>query len=140
MNVLESLKTNKSSTDQNVPKCNLDEQTSNVIPELPEKLLCSWDSCNYKTDNPELFYRHIKNEHVVTYSTDLINQKCKWSECEQILANKNRLVEHIRHHSQEKLVACPNCGALFSSFTKFIDHCRRSSEIRSKKNIYFFFE
>lgn len=110
-------------------KCNLDDQTRNAIPLLPYKFECSYDSCQYKTDNPELFYRHIRNQHVSVYPSKLKNAKCKWSNCEQIITNRNRFVEHLRHHSQEKLVACPNCGALFASFTKFIDHCNRSGEI-----------
>ena len=116
-------------TINNTPKCQLDEQTRNVIPELPFKFECSWSSCNYKADNPELFYRHIRSAHVEPYSSKLLNEKCMWSDCKANLANKNRLVEHMRHHTQEKVVACPVCGALFSSITKFIDHCSRTSDI-----------
>lgn len=131
--VLNSLhdKQKESKEPQNAPKCNLDEQTRNIIPELPYKFECSWDLCGWTTDNPELFYRHIKQNHVDNFVIKDNNSKCMWSQCEQKLANRNRLGEHIRHHSQEKLVACPNCGALFASFTKFIDHCSRSSEIGS---------
>ncbi|CAF0708023.1 unnamed protein product [Brachionus calyciflorus] len=133
LNVLENLheRQKESKEPQNIPKCNLDDQTRNVIPELPYKFECSWDHCDYTTDNPELFYRHIKNSHVDKFVVKDQNSKCLWSECEQKIPNKNRLVEHIRHHSQEKLVACPDCGALFASFTKFIDHCSRSSKIEN---------
>jgi hypothetical protein len=86
-----------------IPKCNLDDQTRNSIPILPYKFECSYDKCQYKTDNPEYFYRHIRNEHVLSYPSKLVNEKCKWSQCEQIIANKNRFIEHLRHHSQEKL-------------------------------------
>ena len=132
-NVLENLheKQKESKEPQNIPKCNLDDQTRNVIPELPYKFECSWNYCDYTTDNPELFYRHIKQSHVDKFVDKDADSKCLWSQCEQKIANKNRLVEHMRHHSQEKLVACPNCGSLFASFTKFIDHCSRSSEIGS---------
>lgn len=102
---------------QRVPKCTLDEQTRNLIPELPFKFECSWSNCEYSADNPELFYRHIRI-HVDEYPTKLKDSKCQWNDCEQIIKDKNRFVEHIRHHSQEKLVSCPVCGALFSSFTK----------------------
>jgi uncharacterized C2H2 Zn-finger protein len=112
-----------------VVKCTLDEQTRNTIPELPFKFKCSWSNCLYNANNPEVFYKHIHDEHIVKMKTKdfTTNPKCFWGECEQRLANKNRLSEHIRHHSQEKLVACPNCGALFASVTKFIDHCTRTS-------------
>lgn len=102
---------------QQKPKCNLDEQTRNLIPELPFKFECSWAKCDYSADNPELFYRHIRM-HVEQYPKKMFNAKCQWNDCEQIIKDKNRLVEHMRHHSQEKLVSCPVCGALFSSFTK----------------------
>lgn len=69
--------------------------------------------------------------HVDQYPKKLKNAKCEWSECEQIIMNKSRLGEHIRHHSQEKLCSCPVCGALFSSFTRFIDHCSRTSDTGS---------
>ena len=119
-------------------RCNLDEQTRNVIPELPFKFECSWVhfyKCSFCTNNPEIFYRHIRDDHLVhVKASDFASMatKCAWSECEQMLGNKNRLTEHIRHHSQEKVAACPNCGALFASFTKLIDHCNRSSEFKSK--------
>lgn len=125
----------QSLTSNTLVKCNLDEQTRNSIPELPFEFACSWNACEYDTNNPEAFYKHIRECHVDKMSAAEIktsNMKCMWSECEQRIANKDRLVEHMRHHSQEKLAACPNCGALFASFTKFIDHCSRSSEAKSK--------
>ena len=127
-----------SSMQQTSIKCNLDEQTRNSIPELPFEFACSWNACEYQTNNPEAFYKHIRETHVDQMSAAEIkmsNMKCMWSECEQRIANKDRLVEHMRHHSQEKLAACPNCGALFASFTKFIDHCSRSSDAKSWKNL-----
>ena len=102
---------------QKIPRCNLDEQTRNLIPELPFKFECSWSNCDYSADNPELFYRHIR-VHVTEYSSKLKDAKCKWNDCEQIIKDKNRMVEHMRHHSQEKLVSCPVCGALFATITK----------------------
>lgn len=130
-NVLNTLKKNQeaesSQKHQPVPMCNLDELTRNIIPELPLAFECAWSSCNHSTDNPELFYRHIK-EHVTNYPTKLRDSQCKWNECEQIIKSKSRLIEHMRHHSQEKVVSCPVCGALFSSITRFIDHCSRSTE------------
>lgn len=127
--VLDSLHQNQKTSQKT--ECNLDHQTRNDIPELPFKFECSWNYCDFTTDNPELFYQHIKKNHIEKFETKSSESKCLWSQCEQKIMNKNRLVEHLRHHSQEKLVACPNCGALFASFTKFIDHCGRSSNIGS---------
>lgn len=138
-----------------IQECSLDKQSRNLIPELPYKFECSWHRCEYNTDNPELFYRHIK-EHInevkenakcaanksktrkktgidkpskVTNENSKMN--CLWNDCKQVISNANRLAEHMRHHSQEKLVACYVCGSLFASFTKYIDHCSRSNATTS---------
>jgi len=39
-----------------------------------------------------------------------------------------RLVDHIKSHTQEKSCACPNCGIMFSTYTKLKDHCRQSNK------------
>lgn len=126
LNVLKNRENNQNSN-QPVPKCNLDEKNRNIIPELPFKFECAWAACKHSTDNPELFYRHIK-EHVNAYPAKLTDAKCEWFECKQIITNKSRFMEHIRHHSQEKIVSCPVCGALFASITRFLDHCSRSTD------------
>uniref|UniRef100_A0A8C7S946 Zgc:112083 n=1 Tax=Oncorhynchus mykiss TaxID=8022 RepID=A0A8C7S946_ONCMY len=41
---------------------------------------------------------------------------------------KYRLREHVRSHTQERLVACLTCGCMFSSNTKFLDHIQRQAE------------
>ena len=40
----------------------------------------------------------------------------------------SRIREHIRRHTQEKTIACPRCGSLFSCGVKFIEHCQLSTE------------
>lgn len=39
-----------------------------------------------------------------------------------------RIREHIRRHTQEKTIACPTCGSLFSCGVKFIEHCQLSAD------------
>ena len=123
-----------------IQECCLDSQSRNLIPELPYKFECSWDKCEYNTDNPEFFYRHIK-EHVVEIKENFKTKKnkekfsfkCLWNDCTNMISNQNRLIEHMRHHSQEKQVACHVCGVLFSTFTKYIDHCGRSNSNKTSE-------
>jgi hypothetical protein len=140
LNILENLRNNPNKRSHTLngimPKCNLDEHSQNCIPELPYKFECSWFMCTYSTDNPELFYRHIKSVHVDNFLSKRENKKCMWKECQKMLTSKSRLVEHIRHHSQEKIVACPTCGALFASYSKLIDHCTRSMDITGMVWLY----
>jgi hypothetical protein len=45
--------------------------------------------------------------------------------CKSVFQSVYKLAEHIRRHTQEKLVGCPTCGGLFASKVKFVDHCKR---------------
>ncbi len=45
--------------------------------------------------------------------------------CASLFPNATKLKEHMRSHTQEKMLACPTCGGLFSNRTRFVDHCRR---------------
>lgn len=98
---------------------------------MPLNFQCAWEKCEYTTDNIELFYRHIRQTHVDVYADKFPAEgiTCPWSNCEMFINSKFRLGDHIRSHSVEKLVACPNCGTLFSAFSKFIAHCNRSCKI-----------
>lgn len=58
--------------------------------------------------------------------------------CENVFGNKYKLKEHVRVHTQEKLIACPDCGGMFANQTKLLDHlsrqnpeaCKLSSSLR----------
>lgn len=43
-----------------------------------------------------------------------------------------KLREHLRSHTQEKVVACPTCGGMFANNTKFLDHIRRQTSLDRK--------
>lgn len=45
----------------------------------------------------------------------------------------------MRSHTQERLVACPTCGSMFASNTKFFDHLHRQADPVGKKFLHFFF-
>ena len=46
-------------------------------------------------------------------------------DCSIQCSTRWKLRDHVRTHTQEKLIACPQCGALFSNNTKFQDHLNR---------------
>lgn len=54
--------------------------------------------------------------------------------CDAYFKIRYRLREHMRSHTQERLVACPTCGSMFSSNTKLFDHLHRQAEPVGKKN------
>ncbi|XP_014674356.1 PREDICTED: histone H4 transcription factor-like isoform X2 [Priapulus caudatus] len=101
----------------------------NMIPELPDSLQCGWIECEGVYENPEIFYRHVNN-HVEVYpqgNNPKVPVTCHWEGCACVVKSKHRLRDHLRSHTQEKLTACPSCGALFSSPTRFIDHLKRQA-------------
>lgn len=54
--------------------------------------------------------------------------------CDAFFKIKYRLREHMRSHTQERLVACPTCGSMFSSNTKLFDHLHRQAEPVGEKD------
>lgn len=52
-----------------------------------------------------------------------------FSDCEATFKGRFKLREHLRSHTQEKIVACPTCGGMFANNTKFFDHIRRQTTI-----------
>ena len=52
---------------------------------------------------------------------------CKWKDCTSKVSTVSKLKEHLRVHSQERAVACPVCGGLFTNRSKFYDHCKRQA-------------
>lgn len=114
--------------------CMLDNQSRNLIPELPERLQCGWNMCESIIDNPEIFYRHVDNhaENFPEGNNLAGGARCEWEGCVTVAKNKYKLREHLRSHTQEKVIACPTCGGLFSSRTKFVDHVKRQASVESQ--------
>ncbi|XP_074652656.1 histone H4 transcription factor-like [Tubulanus polymorphus] len=108
-----------------VQPCKMDNQCRSLIPELPEQLICGWTYCGITENCPETFYRHVELHAVNFTYVKGEPVKCEWEGCEAILPTKFKLKDHLRTHTQEKLVACPTCGALFSNKTKLLDHFTR---------------
>ncbi|NXM73426.1 HINFP factor, partial [Serilophus lunatus] len=117
--------------------CQLDLQSRNIIPEIQDNFLCLWEYCERSFDNPEWFYRHVedhsfcceykaagKENHVVL---------CGWKDCDCTFKGRCKLREHLRSHTQEKVVACPTCGGMFANNTKFFDHIRRQTTLDQQR-------
>ncbi|XP_043936799.1 histone H4 transcription factor [Protopterus annectens] len=113
-------------------QCGLDFQSRNIIPEIQANFICLWEQCETVFENPEWFYRHVDmhgqcSEQKEPGADSLV--ACKWRECGNFFKGKFKLREHLRSHTQEKVVACPTCGGVFASNTKFFDHIRRQTAI-----------
>lgn len=51
------------------------------------------------------------------------------ADCDCSFKGRCKLREHLRSHTQEKVVACPTCGGMFANNTKFFDHIRRQTAL-----------
>ncbi|CAF1019184.1 unnamed protein product [Adineta ricciae] len=108
----------------NIPLCQKSTENRNIIPDLPVEFRCSWGDCQYTNSHAQLFYEHV-NQHA---GSDV----CRWTGCTHRPDKAYRIREHIRRHTQEKTIACPQCGSLFSCGVKFIEHCQLSTEVSPK--------
>lgn len=113
--------------------CQLDTQSRNMIPELQESFICMWDQCESSFDNAEWYYRHV-DSHGLSAEYEVAGKEnrvlmCGWKDCDCSCKSRCKLREHLRSHTQEKVVSCPNCGGMFSNNTKFYDHLRRQTSL-----------
>ncbi|XP_074256813.1 histone H4 transcription factor isoform X1 [Saimiri boliviensis] len=113
--------------------CILDFQSRNVIPDIPDHFLCLWEHCESSFDNPEWFYRHVE-AHSLCCEYEAVGKDnpvvlCGWKGCTCTFKDRSKLREHLRSHTQEKVVACPTCGGMFANNTKFLDHIRRQTSL-----------
>ncbi|XP_019365937.1 PREDICTED: histone H4 transcription factor isoform X2 [Gavialis gangeticus] len=54
-------------------------------------------------------------------------------DCDCTFKGRCKLREHLRSHTQEKVVACPTCGGMFANNTKFFDHIRRQTTLDQQR-------
>ncbi|NXU93707.1 HINFP factor, partial [Xiphorhynchus elegans] len=58
---------------------------------------------------------------------------CFCPDCDCAFKGRCKLREHLRSHTQEKVVACPTCGGMFANNTKFFDHIRRQTALDQQR-------
>lgn len=69
----------------------------------------------------------IKNK---TYEIQSLNKP--FTGCTFKCNTKTAMKIHLKKHTGQKSVACPTCGALFATNTKYMDHCIRKTPAKSK--------
>lgn len=109
--------------------CKMDNSQRNIVPELSEPFRCLWNGCNkFDSDFPEAikFYYHVA-WHSQEFRDKTTEIQCQWRGCNSKPGTMSKLKEHLRTHSQERVVGCPICGGLFANRSKFFDHCKRQA-------------
>ncbi|XP_015607647.1 histone H4 transcription factor [Cephus cinctus] len=111
-------------------KCYRDAAWKNVI-DTPSAHICEWENCLKTYNNYQIFLYHVTAHIEANPRGNKVEGgvKCKWLGCQKSYPNLYKLRNHMRSHTKEKLVACPDCGATFASNSKFHDHCRRQIPI-----------
>nr|XP_013036863.2 histone H4 transcription factor-like isoform X2 [Anser cygnoides] len=112
-----------------LPACLLTSRSWHQLPQTSEEFVCNWENCNVTFNNPEWFYQHVAHHAYAAEEETVTDQKkavyCHWKDCLGVFKGKHKLWDHLRTHTQERVVACPTCGGMFSNNTKFFDHVRR---------------
>uniref|UniRef100_A0A3P9LX03 Zgc:112083 n=1 Tax=Oryzias latipes TaxID=8090 RepID=A0A3P9LX03_ORYLA len=115
-----------------LPSCNQGVHSNNLLPEGSDGYVCQWEHC-------DVCFFFVTIDHsccLLALSCRLFrNSSRRFSATGQVhqtdvppVSPAYRLREHMRSHTQERLVACPTCGSMFSSNTKLFDHLQRQAE------------
>ncbi|CAJ0930017.1 unnamed protein product, partial [Mesorhabditis belari] len=96
-----------------------------------EPIKCEFNQCPFEFRDISEFVKHV-NRHVKDEDFSLEDGEkvftCKWLDCAFSCSRRHILRDHLRHHSGEKIVACPFCGQFFTATTKLFDHLFRKVE------------
>ncbi|KAM9333057.1 histone H4 transcription factor-like [Pholidichthys leucotaenia] len=118
--------------------CSIACHNRNIIPEIPDNFVCLWEDCEQAPyENPEWFYRHVEMHSLcmdMPTGDAESPRRCGWKDCEATAKGRPQLREHLRSHTQEKVVACPGCGGMYASNTKLFDHIRRQNAMEVSYN------
>lgn len=115
--------------------CNIDPSARTILPVLPDSFICGWKDCFRVFYDAEEFYRHVEEHPTkdIQIPKDIPKSElkktkfaiCEWNDCQFSSNSRWHLKDHLRSHTQEKVVACPNCGSMFCSKFKLGDHILR---------------
>jgi hypothetical protein len=129
-----------------IPICKIDSRKRNEIQVQPNSYPCAWDDCTLTFESMQAFLDHVFSHAVLTYKFEdkkVKRVKCLWLGCTAtselfffnsmfatnhsiFIAERANLRGHVdRAHVKEKVIACHNCGTLFTRKKSLIMHCQR---------------
>ncbi|EFP01002.1 hypothetical protein CRE_20693 [Caenorhabditis remanei] len=109
-------------------------------------LTCLWNDCGMTFNSLTDLFDHVGNHIDDVCDIDRLEQEfqngvkktvfpCKWTGCNHLAESKSNLRRHGRHHSGEKMLACPFCARFFSRRDKLYDHCVRRTILMTDPDI-----
>uniref|UniRef100_A0A2C9GT08 C2H2-type domain-containing protein n=1 Tax=Anopheles christyi TaxID=43041 RepID=A0A2C9GT08_9DIPT len=118
--------------------CNLDSRMRNTISNRSVTFRCEWAECTERFNKALHFFHHVKShiDDQLPHGKKATHKEivCQWSLCEAGRFNHRMpLVKHMQMHTQERDIACFNCGTTFRCRNKYVDHCYRQIEIAHRK-------
>ncbi|KAL9600575.1 MAG: hypothetical protein Q9219_003121 [cf. Caloplaca sp. 3 TL-2023] len=74
---------------------------------------CLWSGCRERTQSAEALYDHVCEVHIGRKSTNNLNLKCGWTNCNISVVKRDHITSHIRVHVPLKPHRCDFCGKAF---------------------------
>ncbi|EDS44664.1 conserved hypothetical protein [Culex quinquefasciatus] len=120
-----------------IPKCNNESRRRNHIEMYKASFRCEWGNCDERFNKVVPFFQHV-NDHVrdqfpVDRKSTKEIIKCEWTHCPQQYCRRSVALEHVRRHSTERTIGCYNCGSVYTSRLKYIEHCRRQVDYQLRE-------
>ncbi|KAL8706918.1 MAG: hypothetical protein Q9201_000078 [Fulgogasparrea decipioides] len=95
----------------------LQQQSSNVSNTANangnDPFQCLWQNCRERTQSAEALYDHVCEVHIGRKSTNNLNLKCGWANCNISVVKRDHITSHIRVHVPLKPHRCDFCGKAF---------------------------